>query len=102
MQPFLDNNSFPEDIKNVLVHSLRTAKASSTSDIDLTRILQKYDQPNNLIHLEQLKTDVVFNTDNGKTFRKGKRIRTRYKCLNLSNNRFYLFHPLTPVSPVEV
>jgi len=101
MQPFLENSSFPDDVKQVLIQSLINSKASSTSDIKLTRVLQHYDKSSNHIHLETLESDTVFNTENGKQFKKGERIRTRYKCLNLNNNRYYLFHPLTPVFPVE-
>jgi len=101
MQPFLENGSFPDKLKQVLIRSLIKSKASSTADIELTRILQGYDKSSNHIHLETLESDTVFNTENGKQFKKGERIRTRYKCLNLNNNRYYLFHPLTPVFPVE-
>lgn len=101
MQPFLENGSFPDDVKQVLIQSLINSKASSTSDIKLTRVLQHYDKSSNHIHLETLESDTVFNTENGKQFKKGERIRTRYKCLNLNNNRYYLFHPLTPVLPVQ-
>ena len=100
MQPFLQNGSFPEDVKKVLIRSLKNSKASSTSDIELTRVLQGYDKLNGNIHLEKLETETIFNTENGKIFKKGERIRTRYKCLNLNNNKYYLFHPLTPVAPV--
>lgn len=99
MQPFLENGSFPEDVQKVLIRSLRKSKAASTSDIELTKVLQKYDQSTDQIHLESLAANTIFHTENGRQYKKGNRIRTRYKCLNLVNNRFYLFHPLTPVTP---
>jgi len=101
MQPYLENDSFPEDIKNVLEKSLKNSKASSTSDLKLSRVLKKYDAPSNEIHLEELETESIFQIKTGRTFKKGDRIRTRYKCQNLQNKRFYLFHPLTPVIPFE-
>jgi len=101
MQPYLENGSFPEDIKNVLQKSLKNSKASSTSDIKLSRVLKKYNKPTNEIHVEELETGSIFQIKNGRAFKKGERVRTRYKCLNLQNNRLYLFHPLTPVVPVE-
>ena len=101
MQPFLQNGSFPDDINRVLVRSLINSKASSTSDIELSRVLKFYDKPSHEIHVEDLSEGAIFQMANGKQFRKGERIRTRFKCQNLQNKRFYLFHPLTQVSPIE-
>lgn len=101
MQPYLENGSFPEDIKTVLHKSLKNSKASSTSDIKLSRVLKTYDKPSDDIHVEELEQGAIFQIQNGRQFKKGERIRTRYKCLNLQNKRIYLFHPLTPVFPIQ-
>jgi hypothetical protein len=100
MLPFLENDSFPVDVLQVLQKSLINSKASSTSDIELSRVLKKYDKPTDELHVEELKSGALFQVQNGKQFKKGERIRTRYKCQNIQNNRFYLFHPLTPVTPI--
>lgn len=88
---------FPDDIKTVLKKSIQNSKASSTSDLKLSRILQQYDKQTDQTHVEDLPIDAIFETQNGRQFKKGERIRTRYKCKNLQNKRTYLFHPLTPV-----
>jgi hypothetical protein len=100
MQIFLDDHIFPKEIEDVLKKSIRQSKASSTSDIALSRALSAYDQVTAKHKIEELETGAVFRTNNGRKFRKGAKIRTRYKCLNLQNNRYYLFNPLTPVEPV--
>ncbi len=100
MNGFLDGGIFPDDLKAVLSSSIVNSKASSTSDIKLSRILKKYDDHSSGMYLEELETGMVFVTGNGRQFRKGEKIRTRFKCLNLQNNRTYLFHPLSPVTPV--
>lgn len=97
MNGFLNLDIFPKDIQLVLEKSIQNSKASSTSDLKLSRILQKYDQSNGLLNVEDLAPDSIFQIHNGRQFKKGQRIRTRYKCLNLQNKKTYLFHPLTPV-----
>lgn len=96
---FLDISIFPEDILKVLKKSISNIKASSTSDLALSRILQKYDKKTDQPRLEELETNSIFTIQNGKQFIKGERIRTRIKCQNLQNRKYYLFHPLTPVIP---
>lgn len=100
MQMFLDNNTFPDDINIVLKKSIMNSRASSTSDLALSRALSRYDKPATNSKLEVLETGTIFQTQNGRRFQKGERIRTRYKCLNLQNKRYYLFHPLTPVEAI--
>lgn len=98
---FLTPDIFPEDILKVLKKSVSKLKASSTSDLALSRVLGKYDPPSNIIKLEDVATNTVFIIQDGKQFIKGERIRTRIKCQSLQNNKYYLFHPLTPIVPAE-
>lgn len=101
MTGFLQMDIFPKDIHKVLSKSIQNSKASSTADLQLSRALHKYDKESVFSRLEQLEAGTQFLIENGKTFQKGEKIRTRYKCLNLQNKKLYLFHPLTPVFPVE-
>lgn len=108
MNEFLLLDIFPKDIEIVLERSIQNSpegipkvKASSTSDLKLSRILQQYDKTNDHTHVEELADEAIFETQNGRQFKKGERVRTRYKCQNLQNKRTYLFHPLTPVIPVN-
>ena len=100
MQMFLDKNIFPDDINTVLKKSILNSKASSTSDLALSRVLSQYDKTEDHSKLESLETGTIFQIQNGRRFQKGERIRTRYKCLSQQNKRHYLFHPLTPVEVV--
>jgi len=96
---FLELDVFPDDLKQVLEQSVYKSKASSVSDLQLSRALHKYDKAHDLMRIEDLPENAVFRTETGRLFRKGPRQRIRYKCQNLDNGRFYLFHPLTPVIP---
>ncbi|NOX87347.1 MAG: SprT family zinc-dependent metalloprotease [Chlorobi bacterium] len=99
MTEFFGLNVFPPELQKVLEGSIRNAKASTFSELELSRLLNKYDKPdvNGHIHLEALPSETVFITRNGRKFVKGEKLRKRFKCRNLQNNRIYLFHPLTPV-----
>ncbi|MAZ93525.1 MAG: SprT-like domain-containing protein [Bacteroidales bacterium] len=101
LKPFLRKDIFPDDLLHVLDKNFNNPRATSAANIELTRILNKYDNPTNEIFLEQILENTMFQTPNGKIFIKGKKRRTRYICVSTNNNRKYLFHPLAPVSKVE-
>jgi len=98
MQPILQQNSLPSDIQQALNSSLTNVKASSCTDIQLMRTLQKYD-PNEqaTVALENLPKDAIFAL-NEKMFRKEHLRRTRYMCTELQTNKRYLIHRLARVT----
>lgn len=98
---FLTPEIFPEDILKVLKKSVSKIKASSTTDLALSRVLRNYDPPSDELKLEDVETNTVFVIQDGKQFIKGERIRTRYKCQSMQNKKYYLFHPLTPIVPAS-
>ncbi|MBC8321036.1 MAG: SprT-like domain-containing protein [Bacteroidetes bacterium] len=102
MKVVLKNSIFPDDIHEVLLQSIVNSKASSTSDLKLSRVLKKYDNQTVGTHLEDLRENTIFQTKTGIQFKKGAKRRTRYLCQNMTDNRQYLFHPLTPVEVVGI
>lgn len=115
MQPFLERDIFPPDIREALRHYLRNPAAASCTDLSLLRALRKYDQrDSNQVSVEQLPEGAVFalpgrraaagsrSPKNGlRVFRKGPRLRKRYRCIELESGRVYLFNPLAEVVRVE-
>ncbi len=101
MKVILKNNIFPTDIHEVLLQSIINSKASSTSDIKLSRLLKKYDDNSFGVDLENLPEKALFQIENGNKFIKGEKRRIRYICKNVNNNKMYLFHPLTSVVEVK-
>ncbi len=99
MQQFIDKDIFPDDIKQELLKSIVNSKASSSSEVELTRVLRKYDENKieGVIHLEEIPEGANFIIRTGRVFKKGQKRRVRYLCQNLDNKRWYLFHPLTEV-----
>ncbi len=98
---FLALKIFPADIQHVLEHSLHNLPASSCADEGLMRVLQRYDtEKSGLVMVEQLQEGLLFEIDRGKVFKKGKRLRKRFQCIEVTTGRLYLFSPIYEVKPV--
>lgn len=100
MQPFLKGGIFPDEMKKPLENYLGNSKASSVSDLELTRILKTFDN-NNTPVLENLPEGAVFKLPGGRSFRKMNKLRKRYRCICLENNRAYLINPLAEVVRID-
>ncbi|PLX03263.1 MAG: sprT domain-containing protein [Marinilabiliales bacterium] len=101
MLNFLDKDIFPDDIESELKKSIKNSKASTASELNLSRIIKKYDNNNGQTTLEELEENTIFLIEGGRRFKKGPKQRTRYKCQNLDNKKIYLVHALTPVITPE-
>ena len=87
---------FPDDIQQCLLIHLKNPMASSNSDYNLVKTLRKYDK-NPTLTISDIPFGSIFSTSNGKKYIKNKKIRTRFQCKSLNNNRIYLFNPLAEV-----
>jgi SprT protein len=98
---FIQHNVFPADIKSSLLASLHDPAASSCSDEDLLRTLRKYDEkPSHLVFVETIPPGAIFKTHDGKIFKKGEKIRKRFRCEEVKTKRVYLFSPVYEVELV--
>ena len=104
MQTFIKLKVFPEDVETEVSKSIINSKASSTAEIELTRVLRGYDKNKSegITHLENLPEGSTFVIKTGRRFTKGAKRRIRFMCQNIDNQRWYLFHPLTEVQLLEV
>lgn len=100
MVPFFDMEIFPEDIDSALTNYLSNSYASSGSDLNLGRALQKYDSDPGLT-LENIPEGSVFSLPNGMAFKKGTLNRKRYRCTRIDNNKVYLVSALIRVELLE-
>jgi SprT protein len=92
---------FPEDIQATLAKSFRNPAASSCADDDLLRVLRRHDKPGHgRLLVEDLGEGKDFEIENGKVFRKGKKVRKRFQCVELATGRIYLFSPVHEVKAV--
>jgi len=101
LEEFIRISVFPPDILAAIKKSLHDLPASSCADEGLMRILKKYDKnPGNLLLVEQIAEGGQFILDDGRVFRKGKKLRKRFQCEELSTGKLYLFSPIYEVKPV--
>jgi predicted SprT family Zn-dependent metalloprotease len=99
---FIQHNIFPEDIKKALIRSISNPSASSCADEVLLRTLKRYDAKNGKTRLvEDVPLDALFMTHDGKVFKKGEKVRKRFKCVEVKTGRLYLFSPVYEVSPLS-
>jgi hypothetical protein len=101
LKDFMRNDIFPADLIFALKKSMHDLPASSCSDENLMRSLKKYDLADGMVMVEQVDEGKLFEAGKGKFFKKGKKLRKRYQCLELATGRLYLFSPIYEVKAVE-
>ena len=101
LKDFLVMKIFPADVELSLQQSMHNLPASSCSDEDLMRVLKKYDLTvNGLVMVEQVADGKYFDIGEGRVFKKGKKLRKRYQCLEVRTGKLYLFSPVYEVKAV--
>jgi hypothetical protein len=100
MAPFMRQEIFPPEIISALKKYLQNPSASSCTDIHLQRVLKKYNTNSAFVSLEQLPLGCSFKTTNNKLFVKGKLIRKRFLCHEISSKKQYLFSAIAEVIPL--
>ena len=97
---FLSPEFFPDDVLKVLSKHIINPKASTFSDLELVKVLRKYDNKTSLT-ISDIVEGGEFSLTNGKTFIKGKQLRKRFRCVEQQTNKVYLFHPFAEVIAVQ-
>lgn len=100
MLPFLNLEIFPKDILGVLANYLRNPKASTDSDIKLSFTLKQHDEKSDKNYIFEIPLKSTFKYNN-RIFEKGEKRRVRYKCIEISSKKNYLFHPNAEVELIE-
>jgi predicted SprT family Zn-dependent metalloprotease len=100
LEDFLPMEIFPADIMQALKKSLHNLPASSCADEELMRILKRYDQADGKsIFVEQIPEGALFKMEGGAVFRKGKKLRKRFQCIEMDSGKIYLFSAIYEVKP---
>lgn len=100
---FIQHKIFPADIEIELIRSLQNPAASTCAEDGLLRILRKYDAKESHHRLvEELSVHDLFRTSDGRIFKKGEKLRKRYKCIEVKTGKVYLFSPVYEVRVFEV
>ncbi|MRG47227.1 hypothetical protein GFS24_19050 [Chitinophaga sp. SYP-B3965] len=102
LRQFVGKQYLPADVEGAVRESLHNPGASSCADEGLMRVLKRYDrQKENHYLVEQLPLGQLFKTKDGRVFRKGERIRKRYRCEEVPSKKVYLFSPVYEVELVS-
>ncbi len=92
---FIEKDVFPPDIKSALLKTLHDPTASSCADEHLLRTLKKYDETETkLTFVEAIPAGRLFKSHDGKVFRKGEKMRKRFRCIEVNTEKIYLFSPV--------
>lgn len=102
MQPFFEKNVFPSEIQQAITRYLNNPAASSCSDLDLYRSLRKYDTHKpSVVTVEKLPMKSIFKIKDGRVFQKEEQLRKRFRCVEVSTRKVYLFSPVAEVELVD-
>jgi len=102
LSEFIPKKIFPAEIEKLLILSLKNPAATTCSEPHLTRALKKYDaKKGNYFFVEELPEGSLFKVRDGAIFKKGERIRKRFKCVEVATKKLYLFSPVYEVEKVE-
>jgi hypothetical protein len=98
LEQFIQNKIFPADIEKELLSSLKNPAATSCAEDGLIRVLRKYDDSKSHIRLvEEIPDNNLFRCNDGRIFKKGGKIRKRFKCVEVKTGKVYLFSPVYEV-----
>ncbi len=99
---FLTKKIFPPSIEDTLLHSLKNPAASSCADEKLLRVLKQFDLvKDGFMLIEQLPAASLFAIKGNRIFKKGEKIRKRYKCQEIATSKWFLFSPVYEVKLVS-
>ena len=98
---FLPQKIFPTDVEKVLQQELKNPAASTCAEPALTRVLRQYDKKKEgYFFIEDIPEGSCFKLSSGSIFKKGERLRKRFKCMELSTGKQYLFSPVYEVEKI--
>ena len=101
LSAFSEKQIFPPDIKRALQQSLVNPAASSCAEEGLMRVLRTYDvRRSGLVLIEELLPGESFATREGRIFRRGEKLRKRYRCTEVRTGLVYLFSALYEVKKI--
>ena len=102
MLPFLCPDIFPDELLPLLAQHFKNPKASSDTDVHLSRALKSYDQPNGLTYVNDVSEGSQFKLYNGRVFQRGKKRVKRIECVEINTGKLYLFNPNAEVELLSI
>ena len=101
LSEFIPKKNFPPEIEKLLAQSLKNPAATTCTEPHLIRALKKYDvKKEGYFFVEELPAGSLFKVNSGAIFKKGERIRKRFKCVEVATKKVYLFSPVYEVMQI--
>ncbi len=101
--PFIGKKYFPPDVEKALIAYINNPAASTCTDPKLFKALYRYDERKPGFKLvDDLEVNECFELEDGQIFQKIEKIRTRTRCRNLANKRYYFVQGIMEVKAVKV
>ena len=102
LEEFIKLAVFPDDILAAFKKTMHDLPASSCADEGLMRVLKKYDDnAEKALLVEQIPEGNLFDAGDGRVFRKGKKLRKRFQCIEIATRKVYLFSPIFEVESLD-
>jgi hypothetical protein len=101
MVEFLKPEIFPQDVLTALSLHMKKPKSATVRDLELMRVLRSYDERTDSVLLEDLSERQEFLLGK-RTFKKGEKLRKRYRCEEVDSGKIYLVSAIAEVIPATV
>ncbi len=100
--PFMGKRIFPPDVEKALLIYIHDPAASTCTDPHLFKALYQYDEHKPGFKLiDDIGVNQHFETEDGRVFQKVEQLRTRSRCRDLKNGKFYFFQGIIEVKAVR-
>jgi len=102
LQEIIDSEVLSSDICDAIIrcYFLRERIASSPCALLKEELNDNNSERDDIV--QDLEVGEVFELRNGRRFVKGERIRTRYKCKDLKNGKYYTIHPMAVITKINI
>ena len=103
LSQFIQQGLFPDDIKKALSKTLLNPAATANGETKLLLVLRKYNEIKKagVALVANIAEGVLFESLNGKIFKRGKKRRIRIECVEIATGQVYSFSALTEVKLVS-
>ena len=101
MLPFLTPEIYPNNMLSHLANYLKNPKASTDSDVNLSLALRENMAENGKCFIFAIPLGGIFTFKNV-IYKRGNKRRTRIECLNMNNNKVYLFNQNVEVKLLSI
>lgn len=99
---FIKSKVFPNDIEAEIMATLHNPGATSCAEEGLMRVLRRYDvNAEGQVLVEEVPPHGLFKMKDGRVFKKGEKLRKRYRCEEVGTKRVYLFSPVFEVELIS-